>query len=217
MTMCKCGCGQPAPIATKTVTARGVIKGQPITFIHGHNAQGAPLKDRFWSRVNKTETCWLWTGATVAGGYGCLRADGRPLRAHRVAYELTVGPIPDGLVLDHLCRTPACVRPDHLEPVTQRENILRGTSPAAQFAAATHCKRGHEFTPENTMRRKGSTRECRTCRKHRRAKRPGIGVPAERTHCPRGHAYDAENTYVSPFNGSRNCRKCGRIRKGSPS
>ena len=94
-----------------------------------------PLADRFWSKVQKQESgCWIWTGTrTRDGGYGQIRLPGLyapligPMRlAHRVAYELLVGPIPAGLVLDHLCRNRRCVNPAHLEPVTQRVNIQRG-------------------------------------------------------------------------------------------
>ena len=82
-----------------------------------------PTEVRFWRFVAKTDTCWLWTGAT-ASGYG-LFWDERQVRAHRWAYESEVGPIPEGLQLDHLCRVPLCVRPDHLEPVTGAENMRR--------------------------------------------------------------------------------------------
>lgn len=92
-------------------------------------------EDRFWAKVQKTETCWLWTAAKNGPGYGQFglgtREDGLVF-AHRFAYELVVGPIPEGLVIDHLCRTPACVRPDHLEPVTMRENMRRGDCPWAK-------------------------------------------------------------------------------------
>src|SRR5688500_4996363 len=80
----------------------------------------------FWAKVDKTSTCWLWTGARHPLGYGHVRYGNRTSAAHRVAWELINGPIPEGLTLDHLCRVPACVRPDHLEPVTHRENVRRG-------------------------------------------------------------------------------------------
>ena len=91
----------------------------------------APISARFWAKVDKTETCWLWTGGQSAG-YGRFGFKGRPnLGAHRFAYELLVGPIPPGLDLDHLCRVRNCVNPDHLEPVTRRENLLlRGGGPS---------------------------------------------------------------------------------------
>ena len=122
---------------------------------------------RFWLKVEKTDGCWLWRGCLSSNRYG--RAYVGPKRcgypAHRVAYELVRGPIPDGLPLDHLCRTPRCVNPDHLEPVTHRENMLRGVSPMALKAHQTHCKHGHELTEENTIRRPSRpvSRECRAC------------------------------------------------------
>ncbi len=126
---------------------------------------------RFWTKVNKTDTCWLWTAAT-AHGYGRFFFGGRLTPAHRVAYEMLVGPIPDGLHLDHLCRTPACVNPAHLEPVTQRENTLRGEAPPAIHAAVTHCPSGHPYDQANTYRDRNGWRQCRTCRtQHSRRRR----------------------------------------------
>lgn len=113
--------------------------------------------------------CWLFGGNISNFGYGIVYAylDGKKktYRAHRVMYEAMVGEIPEGLVLDHLCRVRSCINPKHLEPVTSRENILRGVNLAAQNLRKTHCKVGHEFTPENTyLKPKG--RECLIC--HRR-------------------------------------------------
>lgn len=111
--------------------------------------------------------CWLWTAALQNKGYGRVRIGDREFLAHRAAYLLYVGPIPEGLTLDHLCRTPRCVNPEHLEPVTQRENNLRGTGASAVNAVKTHCLRGHEFTSENTYVRPGGQRMCRVCRRIR--------------------------------------------------
>ena len=137
----------------------GVVPTTPI--------RPATDAERFWLKVNKTDTCWLWTGATSSEGrYGTAICEKRQQPAHRVAYQLLVGPIPDGLDIDHLCRVTLCVRPGHLEPVDHRTNVLRGTSKQAQNAVKTHCKRGHEFTPENTrMRPLG--RNCRQCDRDR--------------------------------------------------
>lgn len=115
--------------------------------------------------------CWWWTACINPDtGYGTFW-DGKVLSAHRWAYEHFVGPIPEGLHLDHLCRVRRCVNPAHLEPVTLAENVRRG-----ERATKTHCKNGHEFTPENTIRRNKPGRECRTCanaaqRKRKAAKR----------------------------------------------
>lgn len=127
-----------------------------------------PLVERFWERVDKTEAgCWLWTGPLRPDGYGAIGAGGRggrTLRTHRLAYELVVGPIPDGLTLDHVCQVRACCNPAHLEPVTAEDNVRRAT------ARRDRCRRGHEFTPDNTIIR-ALGRECRTCRRERRRSR----------------------------------------------
>ena len=106
--------------------------------------------------------CWNWAGSLSRYGYGRIR--GKPERlAHRVVYELLVGPIPEGLQLDHLCRNPRCVRPDHLEPVTHRENLLRGETFAARHAGKTHCPAGHPYDDANTYISKRGQRKCRKC------------------------------------------------------
>lgn len=113
--------------------------------------------------------CWLWGGTYGYFGYGVFKYSGQKSRpAHRVVYEILRGEIQPGLHLDHLCRNHACVNPDHLEPVTSRVNTLRGVGPSAVNAKKTHCKNGHEFTPENTMFVDGGrARACRKCnRKH---------------------------------------------------
>lgn len=112
---------------------------------------------RLLSRIEKTESCWLWCGQVSNKGYGVVCLDNRKQPAHRVAYMLLVGPIPDGLELDHLCRVPLCVRPDHLEPVTHAENQRR------MGIARTHCIHGHPYTPENTYRAPNGRRRCRAC------------------------------------------------------
>lgn len=121
----------------------------------------------FWSKVDATGDCWEWMGSRHLG-YGQWHTP-RPAHlvvlAHRHVYELLVGPIPDGLQVDHLCRNRACVNPDHIELVTHRVNTLRGTSPAALNARKTRCIRGHGFTPENTEYRRSGERRCRTCRR----------------------------------------------------
>lgn len=123
----------------------------------------------FWRHVEFGENCWLWTGAKRSRGYGNVgrKAGGRQRNAgaHRVAYEAIVGPVPEGLVLDHLCRNTLCVRPDHLEPVTTRENLLRGVSPSAERARQTHCREGHPLSGANlAFERGGRSRRCLKCR-----------------------------------------------------
>lgn len=114
---------------------------------------------RFFGRVNKTPECWLWTGKTDRDGYGhCWDSrHQKTSRAHIVSFELSGRRVPEGLQLDHLCRVRHCVRPDHLEPVTTRENLMRGQTEARRNAEKTLCKRGHPlpFT--------GARRFCREC------------------------------------------------------
>jgi len=136
------------------------------------------INKRFWTKVKKTDSCWLWT-AKLSRGYGRFWFEGRTLQAHRISYELIVGPIAAGLELDHTCHNAdksclggktcqhrRCVNPAHLEPVTHRENNKRGKT--GQKTGAQH---------------------------------------RSKTHCPQGHVYDKKNTYVTP-NGRRNCREC---------
>lgn len=107
--------------------------------------------------------CWLFAGKITEREYGMIY-DGEKWRvAHRVVYESLVGEIPDGLVLDHLCRVKQCVNPEHLEPVPHRINTLRGIGPTAVNKTKTHCINGHEFTPDNVYIRKYGWRGCRTC------------------------------------------------------
>lgn len=116
--------------------------------------------------------CWEWIGRSITNGYGQVKMNGCTRRAHRIVYERVKGPIPQGLTLDHLCRNRRCVNPDHLEPVTNRENLRRGMGLPARNARKTHCVRGHEFTPENTWYY-GVWRVCRTCKRaeHRASRR----------------------------------------------
>lgn len=136
------------------------------------------LPDRLWSKVDRNGPvpehrpdlgpCWVWTGAKTNAGYGQLgrRMGGKQfsMMAHRLAYEAVVGPIPDGLQIDHLCRVPSCVRPDHLEPVTLKENLMRGVGPSAINAKKTTCKRGHPLSGDNLFTWR-DRRGCLICRK----------------------------------------------------
>lgn len=129
---------------------------------------------RFWMKVNldgpvpeyapDLGPCWIWTAYTNEFGYGEYNVNGRAERAHRVAYETELHPIPEGLQLDHLCRVPACVNPFHLEPVTMRENLERSpTYPAHR----THCPQGHPYDEANTYYYKSGGRACRECHRVR--------------------------------------------------
>jgi HNH endonuclease len=126
-----------------------------------------PLEDRLLAKIgfDGPGGCWLWTSALDYGGYPIIWiGDGVSRRAHRVVYELLVGPIPQGLQLDHLCSVRHCVNPDHLEPVTGAVNVGRSTNtPMARKRAQTHCKRGHPFDLINTRWRRDGRRCCRAC------------------------------------------------------
>jgi hypothetical protein len=107
--------------------------------------------------------CWEWQGA-LSCGYGSVKVGTGSSLVHRLVYELIIGPIPDGLQIDHLCRNRRCARPSHLEPVTQRVNLLRGNTLTAMHAAKTHCVNGHELVPENVWVRPRNGNKSRTCR-----------------------------------------------------
>lgn len=131
------------------------------------------ITTRFDNKVNKTRGCWLWTAGTDCGGYGVFRLNGKIRKAHRVSYEMAYGAIPNGLTLDHLCRTRRCVRPEHLEAVSLKTNILRGAAPSAINARKTECNRGHVFNEANTYAFR-SNRQCRLCYNHIKRERRRI-------------------------------------------
>lgn len=134
-------------------------------------ARRVPLHERFWAKVDKTDECWLWTGARNGDGYGYIQVEGRSTRAHGWSYLWACGAVPVGLVLDHLCRVRHCVRPDHLQPVPERINLLRGESFAAENAVKTHCPAGHEYDEANTARDSRGSRYCRACKRRKAAER----------------------------------------------
>lgn len=134
-------------------------------------ARKVPVSERFWSKVDKTESCWLWTATRTRAGYGYIKGDdGKNVLAHRLSYEWASGPIAVGLEVDHLCRVTSCVNPEHLEAVTPLENARRRKD------VKTHCAQGHEYTQENSLYDGRGNRLCRTCRNatvraHRRRRR----------------------------------------------
>ena len=160
--------------------------------------------------------CWEWPGAR-ANGYGRVGFGGKCAVVHRLVYVHFVGPVPDGLELDHLCRNRCCANFEHLEAVTGRMNKLRGVSPSAQCARKTHCSRGHEFSPENTRVTPLGKRSCRKCHvihntanRKRKWKPPPPRQP--KTHCPHGHELSGDNLINDVVGGhpARRCRTCRR-------
>lgn len=122
---------------------------------------------RFMAKVLPQPTgCWVWLGARAGGGYPVVSLYDRNKAAHRVSYEHFVGPVPEGLQLDHLCRVRACVNPTHVEPVTPRVNTLRGETPAAKNLAKTHCPLGHPYNGVNLYVAPSGERQCNECRRN---------------------------------------------------
>lgn len=158
------------PIADHTEAGRN-SRSRRRTPEEVETAKQARSETKFWSPVNKTTTCWLWTGKLTDRGYGRTSFRRRLQFIHRIAYVLLVGPIPEGHELDHLCRVRNCVNPAHLEPVVHRINSLRSHSMVADNAQKTSCLRGHEFSVENTYINSKGGRVCRACRVARRAAR----------------------------------------------
>lgn len=145
---------------------------------------------RFFMRHVEPEPnsgCWLWTGYRNQGGYGVTSLDGQARLAHRVSYEVASGPVPEGLELDHLCRTRPCVNPTHLEAVTRAVNIRRGDKVAMWMGAPrsqsvkTHCPSGHAYSESNTSRDAKNRRKCRECRRARARSRYWASRKRQRT------------------------------------
>ena len=168
---------------------------------------GSPER-RFWAKVDKhgpvpdynptLGPCWMWTAAAeTENHYGMIRANGRMMLVHRFAYELLVGPIRDGLELDHVCRVRKCCRPEHLEPVTSLENHDR----SKPFRKATHCLEGHEMTKDNVRVTSTGIRVCKTCSPDQR--------PDFDERCANGHPWTSATTAFKR-DGRRYCRVCAR-------
>lgn len=122
------------------------------------------LKERILNGITKNAAsgCWEWNHGKTSCGYGAIYVDEVQFSTHHVSYELFVGVRPSGFDIDHLCRNRGCCNPEHLEAVTRRENLMRGKTLVAANAAVTHCPKGHEYTPDNTIKRSGQ-RSCRQC------------------------------------------------------
>lgn len=154
-------------VRARAVSPKGLKPGTPSYAAALRHCGVSPELVRFFAKVqfDRETGCWIWLASRSHNGYGLFGPSSRRrVRAHRWAYERFVGPIPEGLVLDHTCRRPACCNPVHLEPVTNQENLLRGDGPAGANARKTHCIHGHEFDAGNTGRDVRGNRFCKTCR-----------------------------------------------------
>lgn len=153
-----------------------MAKGRDLTPLNpARQNRGKPLAERFAMKVQKTDGCWLWTGASNHLGYGQIwvTEERRVVQAIRVSLRLHGVEVPADRDVDHLCRNKRCVNPEHLEPVTHAVNMARAPFTGRDWQAAkTHCPHGHEYTAGNTYLRRNASgtlsRECRTCRKARR-------------------------------------------------
>lgn len=183
---------------------------------------------RFSQKVLIGDGCWEWVGAKANGGYGTFMKDNsrRLVRAHRWAYEYFVGPIGDGLHIDHLCKNPPCCNPSHLEPVTPWENNRRSESTSSKQMRQTHCMEGHPFSGSNLRITRDGRRRCRECdrvkglvRCHIYRARLRAARPPKPDICKRGHEMTPENTRwrnrTDRPNPTRLCIACDKARESA--
>lgn len=155
-------------------TEQSTVGRNTATVATGQQRDVSPIDSRIRKRIAERMViqdmgyktpCWISTRAAQPNGYTRMYAKGKARLTHRVSYEAWHGPIPNGLVIDHLCRVRTCCNPEHLEPVTNSQNLVRGDTKIAKQVAQTHCHKGHEFTPDNTYQRPDRVgRMCRRCR-----------------------------------------------------
>lgn len=156
------------------VLARGYCNAHYKKLWRYGSPTGSPTRptprERFESKIHKTADCWEWGGTILNNGYGRFMVKKKTVLVHRYSYELYVGEVPEGLVIDHLCRNRRCVNPDHLEPVTNEENLFRGLGYRIMNGMDDSCIRGHKYTEENTYwPPNGGAMRCRMCaRQHDR-------------------------------------------------
>jgi len=159
--LCECGCGQRTPLAAQTKQARGNVKGYPLRFCYGHEARfvGTPVV----TDTGFETPCHLWSGPLAKNGYARIKRDGKEIRLHRHYYEQAFGPIPPGYDVHHRCHQRACLNPNHLVIMLRDDHLAlhRAELPGIQWR--THCKYGHEYTPENTFLDCGKYQKCVTC------------------------------------------------------
>src|SRR5438105_3903724 len=141
------------------------------------------LDHRFFAKVHFTDECWIWTGKRIPAGYGRISIGNVGFYVHRIMHLAAIGPIPAGYQIDHLCRNTSCVRPDHLEAVTPRENVMRSLSMTVLLHMSPKCMRGHDKSIHGGTKKDGrfNCRKCDAIAHQRRSdlKRAALGAKAE--------------------------------------